>query len=58
MRQRYFVMASSLYIAVGVIILARSAVSHVYAVALLGFVFIALGAVRLRDYRHRDGARH
>jgi len=55
MRQKYFVIASFFYIGLGIVILARSALAHVYPIALLGLVFIALGAVRLRDYGRRDG---
>jgi len=54
-RQRYFVIASVLYIILGIAILGRSVVSHVVPIALLGLVFIALGAVRLRDYYLRKG---
>lgn len=54
-RQRYFVGASLLYIVLGVIILVRTALAHALPLAVLGLVFIALGAVRLRDYyRHRS----
>lgn len=50
LRRRYSLGVSVLYIALGVIIAVRSVVSHVGAVALLGVVFIALGAVRIREY--------
>lgn len=49
-RQRYFVVTSAVYIILGGAILARSIVAHVVPVAILGLVFMALGAVRLRDY--------
>jgi uncharacterized membrane protein HdeD (DUF308 family) len=55
-RQRYFVLVSVLYLAVGSVILVRSAVAHVVPLMLLGIVFLALGGVRLRDYyRSRGG---
>jgi uncharacterized membrane protein HdeD (DUF308 family) len=50
MRRRYFVLVSLLYIVLGVVIVARSAFAHAFAIAILGLVFVALGAVRLRDY--------
>jgi uncharacterized membrane protein HdeD (DUF308 family) len=55
-RQRYYVLASVMYMALGGVILVRSLLAHVIPVGLLGAVFIALGAVRLRDYfaRGRD----
>lgn len=54
LRQRYFVIASLLYIGLGIIILVRTVLAHVLPLAVLGIVFIALGAVRLRDYYNRE----
>lgn len=56
-RQRLFVIASVLYILIGVVIFGRSVVAHVLPVAVLGIVFIALGMVRLRDFVRQVGAR-
>lgn len=53
MRRRYYVLASVLYILLGGAILARSVAAHVFPIAILGVVFVALGAVRLRDYYSR-----
>jgi uncharacterized membrane protein HdeD (DUF308 family) len=55
LRLRYFVLASVLYIAIGVIIVARSVTAGVVPLAVLGVVFIALGAIRLRDNFRRPG---
>ncbi len=49
-RQRYFVIASLAYIVLGVVILVRTLLAHALPLVVLGLVFIALGAVRLRDY--------
>jgi uncharacterized membrane protein HdeD (DUF308 family) len=49
-RRRYYVLASVIYILLGVVIVVRSILAHVAIIAVLGVVFIALGAVRLRDY--------
>jgi uncharacterized membrane protein HdeD (DUF308 family) len=54
MRRRYFVVASVAYIVAGLIIVARSVIAHVIPLVILGVVFIALGAVRLRDYFKRE----
>lgn len=57
MRGRYFVAVSVAYIALGIVILTRAVVAHVYVIGVLGLVFILLGAIRLRDYRvHRERA--
>lgn len=53
MRRKYFVVASGLYIAFGVIIVVRSVAAHVVPIAILGLVFVALGVVRLRDFARR-----
>jgi uncharacterized membrane protein HdeD (DUF308 family) len=50
MRQRYFVFVSVVYVVLGVVIVARSALAGAIPVGILGVVFVALGAVRLRDY--------
>lgn len=42
---------SVIYICIGIIIMVRSVLAHVVPIAVLGVVFIALGVVRLRDYR-------
>lgn len=57
MRQRYFVVVSGLYVALGVIILARSLVAHVIPLVILGLIFIALGIVRIRTYRKQGEER-
>lgn len=49
-RRRYSLLVSLLYILVGLFIVVRSLLSVVVPVALLGLVFVALGAVRIRDY--------
>jgi uncharacterized membrane protein HdeD (DUF308 family) len=57
-RQRYYVAVSILYVLLGVVIVTRSLIGHVVPIALLGVVFIALGAVRLREYFvHADSRR-
>lgn len=56
LRQRYFVVASLLYIALGIVILVRTVLAHALPLVILGIVFIALGAVRLRDYSRREAA--
>jgi uncharacterized membrane protein HdeD (DUF308 family) len=53
-RQRYFVLVSVIYVALGITIAVRSLVAHVVVVGVLGVVFIALGLVRLRDYNARN----
>jgi hypothetical protein len=55
-RERYFVAVSFLYIAIGSVIIVRSALGHVLVIGVLGVVFMALGLVRLKDYaaRHRS----
>lgn len=50
MRQRYFVFVSVVYVVLGVVIVARSVLTAAIPVGILGVVFVALGAVRLRDY--------
>ena len=50
LRQRYYVVVSVIYILIGLVIVVRSVIGHVAVIGLLGLVFIALGAVRLRDY--------
>ena len=54
MRQRYYVLVSVIYIALGLIIVVRSVLAHVLIVGILGVVFIALGLVRLRDFSSRN----
>lgn len=49
-RRRYSLVVSVVYILIGLVIAARSIAAHVPAIGLLGLVFIALGAVRIRDY--------
>jgi uncharacterized membrane protein HdeD (DUF308 family) len=50
LRRRYYVLVSVIYILIGLVIMVRSVLAHVAVIAILGIVFIALGAVRLRDY--------
>ena len=50
MRERYYVVVSLAFIALGLIIVARSVLAHAFVVGILGIVFVLLGAVRLRDY--------
>jgi hypothetical protein len=50
LRQRYYVVVSAAYILLGVIILVRSVMAQAVPVGVLGLVFVALGAIRLRDY--------
>lgn len=57
LRQRYFVAVSIIYVLVGVVIAFRSVTAHVIPIAILGLVFIALGAVRLRDFYGAGGRR-
>lgn len=47
---------SVLYLIIGVVIIVRSLAAHVLPVGILGLVFLALGAVRLRDYARRKDA--
>ena len=51
MRQRYFIAISVAYLVLGAIMLVRSVIGHFLPIAVLGAVFIALGLVRLREYR-------
>jgi uncharacterized membrane protein HdeD (DUF308 family) len=48
-------MVSVIYILIGLVIMVRSVLAHVAVIAILGIVFIALGAVRLRDYHAWTG---
>lgn len=50
LRQRYSLVISVAYIAIGVVIVVRSLLAIVLPLVLLGIVFMALGAVRIRDY--------
>ncbi len=49
-RRRYHLLVSTGYILIGVVIAVRSVLGGVIPIAILGLVFIALGAVRIRDY--------
>jgi hypothetical protein len=49
-RRQYSLAVSGGYLVVGVIIVIRSIVSDVVPLILLGLVFAALGAVRIREY--------
>ncbi len=51
LRRRSFVWASAVYVLLGVIILVRAIVAHTYPLIVLALIFVALGLVRLRDYR-------
>ncbi|MGI8826051.1 MAG: hypothetical protein ACR2JC_10470 [Chloroflexota bacterium] len=57
MRKRLFLVTSVAYVALGLVIVARSAFAHVLPVAVVGIVFVALGVVRLRDYVRYGGTR-
>jgi uncharacterized membrane protein HdeD (DUF308 family) len=57
LRQRYYIVVSVLYVALGVVIAFRSAAAHVLPIAILGLIFIALGVVRLRDFYSPRGQR-
>jgi hypothetical protein len=54
-RQRYFIAASLAYVLIGIIILARGAIAHEPIAGVFGLIFVALGAVRLRDFRSWRG---
>lgn len=54
MRERYFLLVSVLYIAIGLVIIVRSALGHVLIIGILGLVFVGLGFVRLRDFSARN----
>ncbi|MDQ2742360.1 MAG: hypothetical protein M3Z66_08700 [Chloroflexota bacterium] len=56
LRKRYYLLASVLYLVLGIIIIARTLLAHVLPLAILGLVFLALGAVRLRDYYRSQGS--
>ncbi|MGH2448879.1 MAG: hypothetical protein ACRDFS_09815 [Chloroflexota bacterium] len=56
-RQRFFLMVSVAYILIGAVIVVRSLLGGVMPLVLLGGVFIALGLVRLRDYRRAPAPR-
>jgi hypothetical protein len=49
-RRRYYVAISLGYIGLGAVIATRSLLAHALPIVLLGIVFAALGAVRLRTY--------
>jgi hypothetical protein len=49
-RRRYSLAVSVGYVFVGIVIAVRSVVSDVIPLAVLGLVFVALGAVRIREY--------
>ena len=49
-RRRYSLVISMLYVVLGLIIGGRSLAAGVWPLIILGLVFIALGAVRIRDY--------
>jgi uncharacterized membrane protein HdeD (DUF308 family) len=50
-RQRYFVIVSVIYIALGIVIVVRAAFAHSAVIIIFGVVLIALGLIRLRDFR-------
>jgi uncharacterized membrane protein HdeD (DUF308 family) len=57
-RQRYFVFVSAVYVLLGLVLLVRAAMAGAALPAILGIIFVALGAVRLRDFamwRHSGG---
>jgi hypothetical protein len=49
-RRRYSLAVSVLYVVAGLIIGGRSLAAGVWPLIILGLVFIALGAVRIREY--------
>lgn len=47
-----------MYVLLGFVISVRALMAHTFVLIILGLVFVALGAVRLRDYAlWRGGAR-
>jgi hypothetical protein len=50
-RQRYFVLASLLYLVLGTIIIVRAAIGQSPVIVIFGVILVALGAIRLRDFR-------
>ncbi len=50
-RQRYYLFASLMYLALGVVIVVRAAIGHSPVIVVFGLVLLALGAIRLRDFR-------
>jgi hypothetical protein len=52
LRQRFFLVASILYIGIGLVIVARGVLSHVPVAGIFGVVLIGLGLVRIRDFRN------
>jgi uncharacterized membrane protein HdeD (DUF308 family) len=55
-RSRYFVFASVMYVLLGAVIAVRAAMAHAPVPVVLGLIFLALGAVRLRDYWRWKGS--
>lgn len=53
-RLRYYVVASLVYMGIGVIVLVRGIMAHALLVAVLGVIFIALGAYRMRTFLQRQ----
>lgn len=50
-RSRYFVFTSIVYVLLGATIAVRALEAHALIPIALGLIFLALGLVRLRDYR-------
>jgi hypothetical protein len=50
-RPRYFLIITAGYMLAGSIIIVRALLAGAFAMAILGAVFLALAAVRVRDYR-------
>lgn len=50
LRQRYTLVASGLFIALGILIVVRSILAAVLPLIVFGAVLIALGVVRIRDF--------
>jgi uncharacterized membrane protein HdeD (DUF308 family) len=58
LRQRFFLVASILYVVIGLLIVARGVISHVPVAGIFGVVLVGLGLVRIRDFsnwRRRPG---
>lgn len=50
-RPRYFLIITSAYFVIGLVIIARALLTGATTMIILGAVFLLLAAVRFRDYR-------
>jgi membrane protein YdbS with pleckstrin-like domain len=50
-RPRYFLIITSAYMVIGLVIIARALLTGATTMIILGAVFLLLAAVRFRDYR-------